>query len=163
MGGLWQVETAGEDRLPPRRKWPRWTKTTMRRATCPFCTASITRTIPPAEQTRALAPVRVPIQVPGRAGQLPIPIVLRCTRAVAHRLRIQARIPAGPVQARAEIPARPRQIPTVLCFTPAVTVQRRAAHPPMTPAVGSSKRKRRRMTTPMWQTLPAPPIRTVRT
>ena len=68
----------------------------MRRATCPFCIASITLTIPPVERT----PDRVRVPAPARVVRLPIPIVRRCTKAAIHRVRALARVLA---RARAAI------------------------------------------------------------
>ncbi len=137
--------TASGDRCPKRkprqRKWPRSMQTTMRRATCRFCTGSITPMIR-AEAAAVLVQVRGPIPVQIRAGPLPIPTVLRCTRAATLQLRVPAvrvraaRVPAAqanpildqaPARIRAAIRARRLPIRIVPFCIARTTAQRLAA------------------------------------
>ena len=76
-----------------------------------------------------------------------------------------ARAATVPARTGAEVPARLRPIPTGRYFTPAATAHRRGGSggstSPTTPAARSSRRTNR-TTKPMFRTLPARAIRTVR-
>ena len=148
---------------PRRRKWPRSTKTTMRRATCPSCTASIMPTIRPAER----APDRVRVRAPARAVRAPDP-----DRPTLHKggdassglwRRVLARL--GGI--RPPTPARLRPIPTgPSCIRSDRQLSFRYLGPSSTSSDDSNrpklKKKKKEDERATWRTSPASPIPTGR-